>query len=99
MASHSEKLAQLVEMGFERGKAEDALKRSSGNIDQAMGLLLNIDDHDAVPALIPADDGPKMPSGEANVIRATDLPIETTGIPVIPSNSYGSYANPSGSLF
>jgi uncharacterized UBP type Zn finger protein len=91
MSSLSEKVAQLVEMGFERGRVEDALRKSQEDIEQAMTLLLGDDADDVAPPLIEAE--PMMPIGEAN---EQPLAADITGIPMIPSNTYGSYANPSG---
>jgi hypothetical protein len=88
---HDKKVDQLVEMGFDRKKADLALSRSHDDLEVAMNFLVGPDDNDEIFSL----------REEGNLIRATEAPLaaETVGIPIIPSNyASNTYANPSGIL-
>ena len=90
---HTERVEQLVEMGFARDKAVSALKRANNDIAVAMNFLFDGQDGDGddeMPALLSSAEIP----GDTNVIRA-ELPLNSEPATGIPYNNYNhAYANP-----
>lgn len=104
-STHNAKVQQIIEMGFERTKAEESLSRSNDDIEQAMTYLFDPPVEDDVPELLSSDQQEYLPGRirhdhDANMIRASDTELgiasDASAMSIVPNNDYTTYANPAG---